>query len=138
MPKKNPSTLFAERLRTLLADRKMLRRLFARYEMFVNLRSFTDGRIDLEQKIAAIISAGLSFSEKERLCQLPHACHLAEGAFRMRNVFNRTDLLENPALIWNGSPIPGILTTNWHPAVKQRLLDLVGPLDDILERMLSA
>jgi hypothetical protein len=40
--------------------------------------------------------------------------------------------------VWDyGSPIPGILTTDWHPALKQRFLNLCGPLDEPLLQMLG-
>ena len=68
----------------------------------------------------------------------PSAEHITVATFNLRITFGRPELQDNPNLVWEyGSPVPGILTTNWHPAVKQRLLDLVGPAEFTLERMLN-
>jgi hypothetical protein len=50
MTKVKSNTLLTERLRTLLAERKTLRPLFARYRPFLDLRQFNGERIELEQK----------------------------------------------------------------------------------------
>lgn len=138
MTKSNSSTLLAERLGTLLAERKALRPLLARYRVFLHTRHFNDERTDLEQKISAVVSDGLPFDEKERRYHLPQASSLAASTFALRTGFNQPHLQDRPALIWDGSPVPGITTVGWHQAVKQRLIDLCGPLDETLARMLSA
>ena len=103
------------------------------------MRQFNEARIALEREVAAIVAAGLDFNEEERRYSLPQAQHLTEAAYNLRIAFTRPELQDNPNLVWEyGSPVPGILTTNWHPAVKQRLLDLVGPAEFTLERMLTA
>jgi|SRR5580698_1242546 hypothetical protein len=134
MSRKTSSTLLIERLRTLLEERRSLRSLFPRYRMFVDLRNFTSERTELENQIAQIISAG--FNEQERH-YMPQAAHIAECAFHLRASFSTASLLEQPALVWNHNPLPGVLTTHWEPGLKQRLLDLCGPLDATLERMLA-
>ena len=139
MRKPNPSTLLVERLRRLLSERKALRPLLARYRTPLALRQFNDARTALEREVAAIVAAGLDFNEEERRYNLPQAEHLSVAAFNLRLAFTRPELQDNPSHVWEyGSCVPGVLTTNWHPAVKQRLLDLVGPAEFTLERMLTA
>ncbi len=138
MPKPNPSVLL-KRLRILLSERRALRPLLARYQTPLSLRQFNDARKGLEREVAAIVAAGLDFNEEERRYSIPQAQHLTEAAYNLRGAFARPELQDNPSQAWEcGSPVPGVLTTNWHPAVKQRLLDLVGPAEFTLERMLTA
>jgi hypothetical protein len=128
-----------ERLRTLLSERKALRLLLARYRTPFTLRQFNDTRTALEREVAAIVAAGLPFNEEERRYNLPQAEHITVAALNLRLSLTRPELQDNPNLVWDfGSPVPGIMTVNWHPSVKQRLLDLCGPLDETLERMLTA
>jgi hypothetical protein len=139
MPKANPSTLFVECLRNLLSQRQALRPLLTRYRTYLDQRQYNAARTSLEQEITAAVSAGLPFNEKERRYNLPQAEHLAVAAYNLRIAFNRPELQENPKLVWDyGCAVPGVLTTGWHPAVKARLITLVGPLDYTLEQMLSA
>jgi hypothetical protein len=139
MPKQNPSTLLAERLRTLLVERKALQPLLARYRIFVVTRNFNDERTDLEKQIGELVACGLPFNEKERRYNLPPARYLAECAFYLRAAFIEPRFQDRPALVWDaGSLVPGIMTVIWHQAVKDRLVALAGPLDDTLARMLSA
>jgi hypothetical protein len=140
MPKPNPSTLLVERLRTLLSERKALRPLLARYRTPLTLRQFNDARTALEREVAAIVAAGLDFNEAERRYNIPQAEHLSVAAYNLPSVFARPELQDSPpSHVWEyGSCVPGVLTTGWHPAVKQRLLDLCGPLDETVERMLTA
>jgi hypothetical protein len=138
MRKPNPSALL-KRLCILLADRQALRPLLARYRTPLALRQFNDARTALEREAAAIVAAGLPFDEEERRYRLPQAEHITVAAFNLRLAFTRPELQDNPSQVWEyGSPVPGVLTTGWHPAVKQRLLDLVGPAEFTLERLLSA
>lgn len=138
MPKPKSPTL-AVRLRVLLSERKALRPLLARYRIFLDLRQFNDARTALEREVLAIVAAGLPFTEEERRYNLPQAEHITVAAYNLRLAFTRPELQDSPSHAWEfGSPVPGILTANWHQAVKQRLLDLVGPAEFTLERMLTA
>jgi hypothetical protein len=113
--------------------------LLARYKTPLALRQFNDARTALEREVAAIVAAGLPFNKEELRFNLPQAAHLSVAAFNLQTSLSRPELQENPLLVWEyGSPVPGVLITGWHPAVKQRLLDLCGPLDETLERMLSS
>jgi hypothetical protein len=139
MRKPNPSTLFAQSVAKLLSERKAVRLLLARYQTPLALRQFNDARTALEREVAAIVAAGLPFNEEGRRYNLPQARHLAEALFNLQTSLRRPELQENPLLVWGfGSPVPGVLTTGWHDAVKQRLLDLVGPAEFALGRMLTA
>ena len=133
---KSKSTLLPERLHTLLTERRALRPLFARYQLFLNARRFNAERSAIERQIAATVIAELHLEPFE-LERLPQPGHIAECAFHLRTSFSTTRLFDPPGLVWGLNPFPGVMTDNWHPALKQRLLDLVGPLDDILTRMLS-
>ncbi|MGA2760399.1 MAG: hypothetical protein ABSF08_08795 [Candidatus Cybelea sp.] len=139
MPKPNPSTLLVERLRTYCSERRSLGPLLARYRTFLDMRQFNDARTALEREVAAIFASGLPFNEEGRRYNIPQAEHVTVAAFNLRLAFTRPELQDNPSQVWEyGSPVPGVLTTGWHPAVKQRLLDLVGPAEFTLERMLTA
>lgn len=125
-----------ERLCELLSERRTLRALFGRYQPILHVRSYTAERTTLESQIAAIVVASLPLEECE-LNRLPHPEQIAECAFRLRTSFGTVSVLDQPGLVWDSSPLPGVMTERWHPALKQRLTDLVGPLDGILERMLA-
>ena len=143
MPRKKPSTLLAERVTTLLAERKAIRPLLTTYQAYLDAHNYTNERTDLERKIAAIVSSGPPFDEAERLESVPQDYALAEAAFRMRCAFNRPELRDDPALVWDGATLSALMpaswrqVSSWHPALKERLIDLCGPLDGTLERMLS-
>lgn len=143
MRRPSASTLFKRRVKSLLSERKALLPLFALYQRYLDFNNHSGGRADLEQKIAAIVSSGLPLNEKELLDHVPHSYDLTEAAFRLRCAFNRLELRDSPALVWDGSTLSGLMPANWrqvsdwHQVVKERLIDLCGPLDDTLERMLA-
>lgn len=131
-----PSTLLAKRLSELLSERRALRALFPPYQLLLNARSYNAERTSLESQIAALVVGSLSLEEVE-FVRLPQPRHIAECAYRLRTSFSTASLLDQPGLIWNAGPLPGVMTDNWHPSLKERLLDLCAPLDDTLERMLA-
>lgn len=138
MSRKSQSSLLIERVANLLSERKLLRSLFPRYRVLVDLRSFTSERADREREIAELILCSPPFSSEERRYGVPQAAHLAEAALRMRASFTQVELRDNPGRVWDSFPLPGVDTTNWPQSIKERLIDLVGPLDSFLERTLSA
>jgi len=132
------SQTLAERLTTLLAERKSLRVLLARYQHGLETRTFNEQRTDLEHQIATLVTERLPFDERERRYHLPSACHIAECAYRMRLRFANPQVADAPSSVWDsGSLVLGVMTSGWHPLVKERLLDLSGPLDDTIARMLT-
>jgi hypothetical protein len=138
MPKQSHSTLFVERLKRLLSERQALHPMLARYRAFLNSNSFNERRTKLEEEAFAIVAAGLFFDEHERRYNLPQAGHVVEALANLQTWFVRPELQDAPNFIWNyGSPVPGVLTANWHPAVKERIIALVGPLDSVLKQMLA-
>jgi hypothetical protein len=132
------SAVFMTGVKKLLAERAALRPLLASYKYFLGVRNYNPQRTNLEHEIASIITAPLPFDEEERRYHLPQPEHLATAAFYLRTMFSDTYLQDKPQLVWDMSPVPGISTVNWHPVVKQRLMDLTGTLDETLQRSIKA
>ena len=128
------------RIETLLAERESLKPLLARYQVFLSQKFFNDERTNLEDRIAAFIADGLHFNEEDRRKELPQARHLTECAFNLQTAFFKRPVLDNPELAWDSHYahlVSGVSTDAWNPRLKERLLDLCGPLDGTLARMLS-
>lgn len=122
-----------ERLSTLLHERRSLRALLTRYRNLYVSKRFDDERADLEKQIFEIIKSSLTLSPRD----LPAAERLTECAYNLQNAFADGAVVDCPDLVWNGSLAGGFSTQAWPAAVKTRLLDLCGPPDDMLTRMLS-
>lgn len=122
-----------ERLNILLSERQKLRALLARYRIFVVSRNFNDERAALETQIGAIVASGLALGLRDT----PGARSLSETSYALLAAFSDPVVASSPTLVWDRGLGTGIGTYSWNTAVKTRLLDLVGPLDDTLTRMLS-
>lgn len=136
MPKTSQAVTLVADLKALLSDRKALRAILPYYKLFLDSRNYNAERERLEAQITAVVVENLTVTEAERQT-LPQARHIAECAFHLPSWFGAASRIEQPNLIWNHNPLPGVLTAGWAPNLKQRLLDLCGPLDATLARMLA-
>ena len=130
----HPATLFKRAVESLLAQRKLVRELSQALVSY-RLRHDRDLVSKTEEAVAILVNEPLRLKSPE----LPRAASLATAVASLLVTFKEPQLLDTPSLVWNANQlVPGVMTTVWEPMVKERLMDLCGPLDATLERMLSA
>lgn len=133
MPK---TSVLVERLNALLTERHALRALLARYRPFFESRNFNAQRSELESEITALVTRTLFLSEAEQRREIPSPQHLAGAITALQSAFVHPLVVTNLASVWDYAYTGFQHTTN--AQLRERLVDLVGPLDDTLARMLSA
>jgi hypothetical protein len=117
-------------LTALLAERKEMRKRVASY---TKLRRMNDwSRIDAAGvHILQLFAMNQGFDAAE----LPGSPSLAEVVTAVLVGFSAPEHFDQPNSVFG--VVPAVDTDSWSPRIKRRVLELVGPLDPILETYLK-
>jgi hypothetical protein len=120
----------ASQLSKLLADRKGLREFCRQFETATLFTRWAD--VDAaEQCISTIVLAPLALHLRDQ----PGKADLARFMLAALTGFSQLAYLEQPERIF--AAYPQVFTRSWHHAVRARILELVAPLDSLLQKEIA-